>query len=486
VDSAASFSSLIDRHWTQTAAQSSGIGAVESPPAPPFMTLFMKGSRKRLLYAIDPIQCKLVPAIPRAMTNGVLYVSSADDRRQLLFDSLVTIKRFEPEIPIYAISDVPLDVPFLWVHRRPGSASIYKSKMLELSPYDCSLYLSDEMRLTDSVGSIDSILGDCDLAMTRDPRHPTLGRLIANGDAMQMFSPEERAAMHKLGSDGPEVPYLSTNVIFLRKTPNARLLFAAWQEEWLRFEHQEQAALARALHRCTARVRILPEEFNYIPANVPATTADSKPKKIVHFTSLDLRSIPPLAPPHRTFSAFNQAVQHGLCTGDQYEMLGRLILNLRPISLLIFGCGADSEFWASLNTGQTRFVESNQKYADIATNAGLDVVRHSFPTRRGQPASPEHKSLPLFMRDRTWDLVFIDGPPGYALDQPGRELPISWASQLQTQPIIVMHDFERSWERFCADRYIGAPDLWLAGTPHRPQEMAFWLRNRIKPGAILP
>ena len=112
------------------------------------------------------------------------------------------------------------------------------------------------------------------------------------------------------------------------------------------------------------------------------------------------------------------------------------------------------------------------------------MVGHNFATLRGQPILAEQKTPPAFVREIPWDMVFIDGPAGFSAAQPGRELPICWTSQMNNQPLVIMHDYERVWERAWADRYLGTADLCIRGSGDKPQEMAIWLRDRIKPSAV--
>jgi len=418
------------------------------------------------------------------MSSGILYVPSGDDRYQLLFDSIATIARHEPELPVHAISDAPLDVAFNWVRRRPGlETGIYNTRIGEFSPFEQTLYLSQAMRFNSKIGSLESILGECDLAMAPDARFSTLRSLAEHATLTQTYPEEEVAMVRELAVRAPDAPYFSTSAIFFRKTETVKQLFDVWREEWLRFGGQIQPALARALNRNSVRIKMLPSDIAYIPgSNENSSTSSSA--KIIHYSALDPHMVPPLAPPHRTFAAFNQAVRHGLCSGEQYETIGRIIVAMRPLKLLVFGCGADSSLWVALNKGRTRFIESDPKYVKRARDEGLEVIEHTFPTFRGQPVLASLKTPPPFMREIAWDAVFIDAPPGFSPRQPGRELPICWTSQLNNKPLVIVHDYERLWERAWTDRYLGPADLCIRGSAQKPQELAIWLRDRIKPAIL--
>ncbi|HEV8379849.1 MAG TPA: hypothetical protein VGQ99_05065 [Tepidisphaeraceae bacterium] len=412
------------------------------------------------------------------MRNGILYNVSGDDRRQLLFDSIASVRRHEPRLPVHVVTDVPLDVPFTWVRGRPGPGRwFYSTQSPRFSPFDLTLFLSSEMQLQRAIDPLESLLADDDLAMRHHPQVRTLGELAAHGRMMRALPPQEQAIMMDLAARNPDAPFFDTRILIFCKSNEALRLFDAWHEEWLKFEGSEQTALARALDRVAARVRLLPDDFGPGPPHPPRAG-----DKLVHFSQIaDRPGELALTPQHKAFVAFRRAVQRGLCSPQQYVALGALIVKMRPVNFLVFGCGADSLLWGTLNIGgRTRFVESNPDYAKAAEDAGLEVVRFDYHSRRGHWAPTALHASPGFMNETAWDIIFVDGPAGFTPEQPGRELPILWAANNPNKPAVVVHDFDRVWERSCCGRYLGKPDFWLHGSDNRPQEMAFWLRGRAE------
>jgi hypothetical protein len=55
---------------------------------------------------------------------------------------------------------------------------------------------------------------------------------------------------------------LQAGVFWFRRNERTRALFAAWREEWRRWQDQDQGALLRALHRAPVRVWLLGRAFN--------------------------------------------------------------------------------------------------------------------------------------------------------------------------------------------------------------------------------
>lgn len=65
-------------------------------------------------------------------------------------------------------------------------------------------------------------------------------------------------------------------------------------------------------------------------------------------------------------------------------------------------------------------------------------------------------SLPAFLKDIVWDIIFVDGPTGYADSTPGRIQSIYTASVLsgKSENIdVFVHDCDREVERVYCDRF---------------------------------
>ncbi len=156
-------------------------------------------------------------------------------------------------------------------------------------------------------------------------------------------------------------------------------------------------------------------------------------------------------------SALETAATHGQWDRIQYQYVAEWI-NRFPGDLLVWGCGRDSDFWRLSNVGGGAvFVETNPKWAEMARTSGCEVIDWQAPSRRGIIwAAP----LPPNPAPGNWNAIIVDGPPGCRRRSAGRELPIRWAAKSTTK-LIVLHDYNRPWERFCADRYLGEPTIKL-------------------------
>jgi hypothetical protein len=147
--------------------------------------------------------------------------------------------------------------------------------------------------------------------------------------------------------------------------------------------------------------------------------------------------------------AYQKAIAKGLMTRAQYDFIAETIAPGH--SMLVFGCGHDSDLWTSLTKGRIAFVEHNKEWL---TSGNLFF---GYNSRRDVwcdvPPVP-------FLLNRDWDIIFVDGPPGHTAIDVGRQFSVAWASQLKCQNLFV-HDYERPWERLLCDSYLGAPNKAL-------------------------
>jgi hypothetical protein len=74
---------------------------------------------------------------------------------------------------------------------------------------------------------------------------------------------ERDATIEELGGNG-DIPFWNSGVFFWRHCQAAESMFAAWSEEWRRWQQwDEQLSLIRAGHRSRARILVLSERWNY-------------------------------------------------------------------------------------------------------------------------------------------------------------------------------------------------------------------------------
>ena len=138
---------------------------------------------------------------------------------------------------------------------------------------------------------------------------------------------------------------------------------------------------------------------------------------------------------------------------------------------LVFGLGRDSKLWQVLGPGETHFVEHDQDWID-AVGSGHQVHPVVYTTKVEDGLAPDTTSstaaggsseldldLPAEVLDREWDVVLVDGPPGYEAGRPGRLQSIRSAARLvRPGGVVAVHDMDRELEQRASKRWLGEPD----------------------------
>ena len=148
----------------------------------------------------------------------------------------------------------------------------------------------------------------------------------------------------------------------------------------------------------------------------------------------------------------------------QIEVIASAIRARAPGRLLIFGLGHDSPLWQALNPGgETIFVEASPDWIERlrprlpqATILSFDFAAHGSV---GDAMALPHARLAAISMPAAlagpWDVILVDGPAGYHMSDPGRALPLYWASRLmQRATHVFVDDYNRALERHFTDLYI--------------------------------
>ena len=404
------------------------------------------------------------------MSSGIVVVSIGEDRRQLLWNCLASIKRYAGDLGLFVITDTPLKENMLLVRPRILQKSrFYKTQIHRFSPFDITLFIDDDTVIHRALPDLSSVLGDSDIKMCLTLDWTTILSVCTDTKTRWALEPEKRITLKECHHD---TPFFNSGVILFKKTEKSKTLLDTWHNEWLRFQHIDQLALSRAIHK----TGIVPQTLDTQLWNCRTDwyNKDIQNPYIFHFSvkrDEDWYHTTHAKPatPSDTYLKFKKAVTMGLCTRDNYLTISRLIISRRPCKLLVFGCGADSEFWVDLNCGgKTLFVENNEYWYKHAQQAGISVFYYAYPTRMG--ISEELPDIPDELKD-DWDIIFINSPEGWTYESPGREVPIYWASKFKDATII-LHDYIRIWEYNCYMKYLGTPEF--VSNLYETNELAFW------------
>lgn len=186
-------------------------------------------------------------------TVGVVYVAYGQNAVREATESIRALKRFHCAWPIAVIGDrIPnthhVDCPD---EGRPGRWA--KVSLLDLSPFDQTLFLDADTRVHDKLDIGFHILDDgWDLVIVPSKMQ---------GQPLHNLIDEERTiTLAELGDNRPLM--LNTGVMWFHKSDRMRRLFAEWKAEWLRFKQHDQGALLRALAKCPVKLWLLGSEFN--------------------------------------------------------------------------------------------------------------------------------------------------------------------------------------------------------------------------------
>jgi hypothetical protein len=157
-------------------------------------------------------------------------------------------------------------------------------------------------------------------------------------------------------------------------------------------------------------------------------------------------------------------------TGDQVLQVAGAILRRPRCNVLFFGLGQEAPFWCACNRGgRTTFIEDQ---AAGVTHLGpvvpgAEICAVSYATRLQYWLSNMDfpQGWPAALNRVRWDIILVDGPQGFKEGHPGRQQSIWVASCLMNPGTLVwVHDYERPWERKCADAYLGPPDQVSLGS----------------------
>jgi len=196
------------------------------------------------------------------MTSGIVYVAFGERAHAEVKDSIASLRRHCPDLPVTIINEDVLPGVFwdspsegLYKGSRVFMPGMVKPQLWELSPYEHTLYLDADTRIK---GDILPLFGFLEQGWDMGFVPGQAARFVCNTD----FAPKElEATLKELGC--PFLHYYNSGVILWRKNEATRQLFETWGQEWQRFRNwDEQMALMRALWRTNVKFITLPTCWN--------------------------------------------------------------------------------------------------------------------------------------------------------------------------------------------------------------------------------
>ena len=155
----------------------------------------------------------------------------------------------------------------------------------------------------------------------------------------------------------------------------------------------------------------------------------------------------------------------------EYSLIYATLREASPCNFLSFSTGNDVKIWLHANRGKNLFLEHDPRWVELTLEQSPTCevhhitystkVRHARihladPTRLGIAQMPE------VVRKTRWDVIFVDGPTGYAPDCPGRFQSIWEAVQMNPVDLFI-HDVDRPVEAQCCAQFL----------------KSYWFRKRL-------
>ncbi len=201
-------------------------------------------------------------------TKGVIYcVTDSRAYLEAALISALTLRRFEPELPITIFSNLAqfdkLNLSFENISIQFISAASdnafnsrgIKTRLINWSPYDETLFLDADILPCDAIGALWKLLDCASIAMAKDR--------LETVELCDHISPIEKS--YTLAQVPPFSAQFNSGVMLWKNNTEVQKLAAAWQDEWQIFQKHDQLALVRALHRTKIAVATIPQTYNISP-----------------------------------------------------------------------------------------------------------------------------------------------------------------------------------------------------------------------------
>lgn len=223
--------------------------------------------------------------------RGVLYLAIGPEHFSYASKSITQLRYFGYSGRIRIVTDgdeqrlTALDVELISIPSVTSGFPTrwYKTQLYAYGFERTTLFLDSDTLCVAPISDVWDELGTNDLCMAGD-LHPNVLHVIENS----INQPERRKpeydwmVLNELTSHD----YYNSGVILFRRAPNVEALFRRWHLEWLRFRHEDQLALVRALAQCNFCVGRLPEYWNRRPKGLRSIDeAQREGTKILHFLS---------------------------------------------------------------------------------------------------------------------------------------------------------------------------------------------------------
>ncbi|SES27829.1 Lipopolysaccharide biosynthesis protein, LPS:glycosyltransferase [Tranquillimonas rosea] len=181
--------------------------------------------------------------------DGVIYVATGDDYRDLAFASLRSLRRHNPDLSVDLFTD-RLDFEgadlFDRVHLVPRVHPRAKLDCMPLSRFERTLYLDSDTLIIAPFADLFDLMDRFELALAHDVRRAS--SLVQQGAGV---------------ATPYAFPQLNSGVVLYRKSDKTETFFAEWLDRYANSGlKRDQPALKDILWSSDIRFYVLPPEFN--------------------------------------------------------------------------------------------------------------------------------------------------------------------------------------------------------------------------------
>lgn len=155
-------------------------------------------------------------------------------------------------------------------------------------------------------------------------------------------------------------------------------------------------------------------------------------------------------------SNINNILDKNTFLKDRYEVEFIVYQIILSKNILIFGLNSDSNIWSQVSNN-IYYVEDNpkniQKYG-----SGKSIIKVNYNTRNKNYLDYTNTPEQLLIKEipnLDWNLIIIDGPPGFSGNTKGRMSPIYTSSIISNRNTkIIMNDIFRNTETIYSEKYL--------------------------------
>lgn len=208
--------------------------------------------------------------------DGIVYVATGRPYIASALMSAASARRFysgnilvltdEARVKLWRRAKSKLDVDVKCIEtdeeKKPQSSRVLKTKAMELSPFDRTLFLDADTFVLRPFDVLWNMVDGADpLGLTISQYHKTTKDVGADVK-WKKVSVYQNDFKLLLSITGPNFPHWSSSTMVWRRCPRLVRLSRLWFIEWQRFKSRDMMALARSLFVQQLPVIHLPRKFN--------------------------------------------------------------------------------------------------------------------------------------------------------------------------------------------------------------------------------